>query len=191
MNHLEMALSRIGQIERQIGVRRPETPPSDASGADFSRALNARLQTLPPAAGQAASAGPDEINALIQQASQREGLDPSLVKAVVQAESGMNPRAVSSVGAQGLMQLMPATAREMGVSDPFDPAQNIAGGTRYLKGLVEKYQSAPLAVAAYNAGPGAVDRHHGVPPYAETRGYVSRVMSLQRQYAQNEVALHD
>ncbi|MCD6363720.1 MAG: lytic transglycosylase domain-containing protein [Synergistetes bacterium] len=102
--------------------------------------------------------------------------------AVIQAESGFNPRAVSSKGAMGLMQLMPATARELGVSDPFDIEDNIMGGVKYLRYLSEKYKgNLELILAAYNAGPYAVDRYRGIPPYRETQNYVQRVLSIYRR----------
>jgi soluble lytic murein transglycosylase-like protein len=121
--------------------------------------------------------GPAELLELAAAAAERHGLDPALVSAVVAVESGFQPEAVSRKGAQGLMQLMPRTAREMGVADPFDPAANLDGGSRYLSSLVARYDGdLTRALAAYNAGMGAVARHGGVPPYAETRRYVRKVL---------------
>lgn len=126
---------------------------------------------------------PAQIQALVDDASSRHGVAPGLVNAVVMAESAGNPSAISSAGAQGLMQLMPGTAASCGVDNPFDPAQNVDCGTRYLQRLLRRYNdNVELAVAAYNAGPGAVDRYRGVPPYAETRAYVARVLSAYRNY---------
>jgi soluble lytic murein transglycosylase-like protein len=121
-----------------------------------------------------------DLHALADRHAETHALNPALVRAVIQAESAWNTRAVSSKGALGLMQLMPATAAEMGVSDPFDPAQNIQAGVRYLKALLDRYDgNAELALAAYNAGPGAVDRHgRKVPPYRETRAYVRKIVSV-------------
>jgi len=124
----------------------------------------------------AAAPGAD-VQDLARAAAERYGLDPELILAVVGAESGFASRAVSPKGAQGLMQLMPRTAAELGVTDAFDPAANLDGGSRYLESLLVKYRgNLRLALAAYNAGPGAVARHGGVPPYRETQEYVRRVL---------------
>ena len=118
-----------------------------------------------------------EMRAMLERAGSAHHVDADLLASVVRAESGGRVRAVSRTGAQGLMQLMPGTAREQGVADAFQPEQNINGGTAYLDWLLARYHDDMVkAVAAYNAGPGAVDRYHGVPPYRETRAYVARVI---------------
>jgi soluble lytic murein transglycosylase len=119
---------------------------------------------------------------LIQRASRRHGVPAALVKAVIHAESAFDPKAVSPKGAMGLMQLMPATAEELGVVRPFHATQNVYGGTRYLRSLHNRYGSWTHTLAAYNAGPSAVDQYRGVPPYSETRQYVKRVLSYYRRY---------
>jgi len=118
-----------------------------------------------------------EILNLIDKYSQKYNIDKNLVKAVVKQESGFNSKAVSSAGAMGLMQLMPSTAKNLGVRNPFDAEQNIAGGTKYLKNLINKYDSVKLGLAAYNAGSGAVNKYGGVPPYKETQNYVKNIIS--------------
>ena len=119
------------------------------------------------------------LDALIEEAAAAHGLSVHLVRAVVEAESAFDPRAVSPVGAQGLMQLMPATATRMGVSDPLDPRQNVFGGVKYLSELLDRFDGdVALALAGYNAGPGKVARYRGIPPYAETRGYVTRIRRI-------------
>ena len=129
------------------------------------------------ASAPAWSPGLARYGAIIDKVSAANGVDPKLVRAMIQVESAYQPEARSRKGAMGLMQLMPATARHYGVTDPYDPAANIEGGIRHLKSLLRRYPKA-LAVAAYNAGEGVVDRFGGIPPYAETRSYVSRVLAL-------------
>jgi hypothetical protein len=120
-----------------------------------------------------------EMEALIEEAAAAHGISAHLVRAVVQAESAFDPLAVSPVGAQGLMQLMPSTATLMGVNDPLDPRQNVFGGVKYLSQLLDRFDgNVALALAGYNAGPTKVARYRGIPPYGETRGYVTRIRSM-------------
>lgn len=126
----------------------------------------------------------NSLDPLFQAAGQKFGLPPALLKAVAQVESGLNPRAVSRCGAQGLMQLMPATAHSLGVRNAFDPAENIAAGARYLRSLLDRFHGdIRLALAAYNAGPGAVARYGGVPPFRETQNYLRRVLATVKDTA--------
>ncbi|HWR16372.1 MAG TPA: transglycosylase SLT domain-containing protein [Terriglobales bacterium] len=120
-----------------------------------------------------------EIDRAIEEAAQKHNVDPNLVRAIVKVESNFNSRAVSRKGAMGLMQLMPATARSLNVTNPFDPKQNVEAGVRHLKELLANNNGdVPLSLAAYNAGQGAVNRNNGVPPYRETRDYVKRITEL-------------
>lgn len=118
---------------------------------------------------------------VIRAAARREGVDENLVKAVVEAESSFNPKAVSPAGAKGLMQLMDGTAKALGIEDPFDPVANVKGGVEFLRSMLDKFGSISLALAAYNAGPGAVEHYGGVPPYSETKAYVDKVIRLHRR----------
>ncbi len=125
-------------------------------------------------------------NEMIGEASSSHGLPQSLIKAVIHAESAFNPKAISPKGARGLMQIMPQTGAELGLTNFFDPLENIRAGSKYLAFLLEKFNgNLVLAVAAYNAGPGAVEEYKGIPPYAETRSYVRRVLDLKRRYERN------
>jgi hypothetical protein len=125
-----------------------------------------------------------ELIALVDEIAQSQGVDIYLARAIIQAESAFNYKARSRAGALGLMQLMPSTAERFGVLDPFDPRQNILGGVKYLKWLHDYYQGdLTKVVAAYNAGEGAVNRSHGIPPYRETRAYVPKVLDLYRRRA--------
>ncbi len=124
----------------------------------------------------------NRFDPLIRELSSQYGVTPALVKAVIAAESNFNPYAISPKGAQGLMQLMPETAKLMGVDEPFEARKNIWGGTRYLKLMLDRFGSLEYALAAYNAGPSMVQRYRGIPPYPETENYVRRVLSYYRHY---------
>jgi len=161
-----------------MGVRFIVTPAAVAA-VIWSTAVAFAATPADASRSQRALIKPPDLHELVQRVSTEHGLDPKLVDAVVRVESGYNPGAVSHKGALGLMQLMPDTARRLDVDDPFDPEQNVRGGIRELDRLIERYSgNLQLALAAYNAGEGAVERHRGIPPFRETRDYVAMVMSL-------------
>jgi soluble lytic murein transglycosylase-like protein len=164
--------------------------PQPVAATGFNGALAGALAAAaPPEAPPAATAArapvpPAQIDALVQQNASTWQVEPALIKAVIANESGFDANATSGVGAQGLMQLMPATAASLGVRDAYDPAQNVAGGTRYLRGLLDRFGGDKrLAIAAYNAGPGAVEKYRDVPPYRETRNYVQNVLASFDKYS--------
>lgn len=162
----------------------------DTSPAPQPPATSAASQprSLPPAntASSPKAAAPVSIDQIVGQASEAHQIDPDFINSVIRAESGFNVRAVSPKGAQGLMQLMPGTATNLGVNNAFDPKANVDGGTRYLRFLLEKYNyDVVKALAAYNAGPQRVDHYHGIPPYYETRAYVARII---RDYNRKKLA---
>jgi soluble lytic murein transglycosylase-like protein len=133
------------------------------------------------------------LDEMVSGAGQRHQIDPDFINSVIRAESGFNNRAVSKKGAQGLMQLMPQTASHLGVANSFDPNSNVEGGTKYLRELLEKYNyDVPKALAAYNAGPGRVDRYRGVPPYFETQTYVAKIIRdfNRKKLAENPSLAH-
>ncbi len=147
----------------------------------FAAALQAAGTTA--ASTTSASAGSGAYDALIEQAALRNGIEPALLHGLIQQESGFNANSQSSAGASGLTQLMPGTASSVGVTNPFDPEQSIEGGARYLSQLMSQFKgNTSDALAAYNAGPAAVSRYGGVPPYAETESYVTKVLGYAESY---------
>ncbi len=176
--------SRIAELRSRMAVAE--------AGPEFAQTLEAKEPSplsgqitfnengpMNPFAGvMAPSMGGTQLRALADSVARREGVDPKLLAAVVEAESGWDPTSRSGKGAQGLAQLMPDTAREMGVTSPLDPEQNLMGGARYLRKMLERFNGDPrLAVAAYNAGPGNVEKAGGIPNFPETQAYVKRVMA--------------
>jgi len=156
-------------------------PEYDEVKLNFQPVVVTGKYTYTVGVGSASSAN---LRDLVQYWSGIYNLDPNLVFGIIRAESNFDPRAKSHAGALGLMQLMPGTAAEMAVTDPYDPEQNVAGGTQYLARLMELFHdNVELSLAAYNAGPGAVKKHGGIPPYQETRDYVRKVTQYTREYA--------
>ncbi len=191
---------RITQITGST-IELPGLPQQDGQSASFADMVRAELAAqnsqeaggadVPGVASGAAvgainapsMVAPAQINALVSTNASQWNVDPALVKAIIANESGFNSNATSNVGAQGLMQLMPGTAAGLGVTNAYDPAQNVSGGTRYIKGLLDRFDGdVRKAVAAYNAGPGAVEKYDGVPPYAETQNYVQNVLASYEKY---------
>jgi soluble lytic murein transglycosylase-like protein len=172
--------ARVAEIDARIVAltRGPQAP----AATDFAQALASAQSTSVPAAAQMGAGGPVPYGAEIDAAAARHGVDPALLKGLVRQESGFDPAARSSAGALGLTQLMPGTAAGLGV-DASDPLQALEGGARYLRQQLDRFGGDPaMALAAYNAGPGAVAKFGGIPPYAETQGYVQKVLGFAEQY---------
>ncbi len=176
---------RMAEIRARLREAFPErrAEPTKASVGNLSGAIGEGgyhpLDPLGPGLSRNPAETPDKLKAMIEGAAGEAGVDPQLLDALVLAESSYDPRARSHAGAMGLTQLMPGTATSLGVANPWDPAQNLRGGARYLAQMLDRFGGDPkLALAAYNAGPGAVERHGGIPPYAETRAYVDKVLNL-------------
>ena len=165
---LDTTLHRINMIENQFQSLMSYGVEPDS---DFQNILDKSIN-------KSTETSRSEINDLIEKYAEKNGLDSDFVKAVVKQESGFNPNATSKCGAMGLMQLMPSTAQGLGVTNAYDAEQNIMGGTKYLKGLMDRFDNnKSLALAAYNAGPNAVKKYGGIPPYMETQNYVKSVLS--------------
>ena len=181
------------QIERFEVDNTPQAPASKASNPAQSNLLSTTAVSPSLNAGAQRIVDRQTLDAMVDGASQRHQIDPDFINSVIRAESGFNNRAVSKKGAQGLMQLMPGTASQLGVANSFDPNANVEGGTKYLRELLEKYNyDVPKALAAYNAGSRRVDQYHGVPPYFETRTYVAKIIRdyNRKKLAQNPSLAH-
>jgi hypothetical protein len=175
-NYIELAPSDIAGVEFTT-----DPDPSSLAAADLpptadSEPAAGMAGAMPTLAGQA-PLSPADLHEILAKAGGEHNLDVDLLASLVKAESGGNARAVSRTGARGLMQLMPGTASQLGVTNSFEPRDNVRGGSTYLDALLVRYhENLALALAAYNAGPGAVDKYRGIPPYSETRAYVARVI---------------
>jgi soluble lytic murein transglycosylase-like protein len=180
---VETVQTRVSQLEAMIATANGGSASPSTSSTNFNATLAQAQVGSTTATAASLGAGDNAYSDLIQAAAAKYGLDASVLKGLIKQESGFNPNAGSPAGAQGLTQLMPATAASLGVTDVHDPAQAIDGGARYLKLQLDRFGGDyTKALAAYNAGPGAVQRFGGVPPYAETRNYVTKVLGYADQF---------
>jgi soluble lytic murein transglycosylase-like protein len=188
------AQARIEKIRRQLEQLGAEAMPGSFQGVLESTSAREDLKGAAPGEelarewGRNANERLEALRPLIREAAERYGVEEGLVRAVIRMESGGNPGAVSDAGAMGLMQLMPSTAKGLGVEDPFDPVQNLDGGVRYLRQLLDRYNGdQTLALAAYHSGPSRVDRYGGVPPFPIVSRYVKTIQALvQRERGESE-----
>ena len=172
---------RISELTGQNFAAPPQTAPPGTFSGMVASAMDQQAP-LQPVQGMNVIP-PPQIDAMVNTNAAQFGVDPSLIKAIIANESGFDASATSKTGAQGLMQLEPDTAAGLGVDNAYDPSQNISGGTRYIRSLIERFHGdLRLAIAAYNAGPGAVEKYGGIPPYAETQNYVQNVLASYQQY---------
>ena len=178
-----VAFERVGQIQAMLAALQPPIAATSAPATSFASSLQAATASA-ASTGAASGAGvATPFAAEIDAAAQRNGIDPALLRGLIRQESGFDTTARSSAGAIGLCQLMPATAAGLGIANPADPVQNIEGGAKYLRQQLDRFGGdVSKALAAYNAGPGAVQRYGGVPPYAETQAYVQRVTAYADEY---------
>ena len=191
---LDIAIRRMQSIERQF--QSLSSVPAPAVDNDFQKILDSTISAKsedkttvqdkvfsPAAVNSSNRLASKDLDSIIDKYASKNGLDSDFVKALIKQESGFKSNAKSHCGAMGLMQLMPATAMSLGVHNAFDPEQNVAGGTKYLKGLLDRFDgNKELALAAYNAGPGAVKKYGGIPPYSETQNYVKKVIGNYQSY---------
>jgi len=185
---VDAVLSRVSEIEAMIAAANGGSPsPASTSGTSFDQQLaDATGAQAATAATASTGSGSVPYEQLIDSAATKYGIDPAVLKGLIKQESGFNPNAGSPAGAQGLTQLMPGTAASLGVSDVHDPAQAIDAGAHYLRMQLDRFGGDySKALAAYNAGPGAVQRFGGIPPYSETRNYVQNVLAFAAQYRQD------
>lgn len=183
VHELQALISRTERVSDGASATASTPGAEPSSGTAFAAALQAATAT------SSGSASSGRYDALVEQAAARNGVDPAVLHGLIQQESGFDPSAQSSAGAMGLTQLMPGTASSLGVSNPLDPAESVEGGARYLAQMLSQFGGNTTdALAAYNAGPGAVRQYGGVPPYAETQSYVQKVLSYAESWRREHPA---
>ncbi|MGB9637879.1 MAG: lytic transglycosylase domain-containing protein [bacterium] len=186
-NRINEKLNKINQIFDSISTNNKVQSSSEAK--EFNEIFSKYLNENNSVNNRFDNMSKDEINKeimdAVEEASRKYGVDKELILAIIKQESNFDPKAVSYVGACGLMQLMPETAKELGVTDPFDIKQNIMGGTKYIRQLLDQFKDIKLAIAAYNAGPGNVMKYNSIPPFSETQNYIAKVLNNYINYKNN------